>query len=781
MSLVWTKTRSALKQLEELVKCNSCGNLLKEPCSINSCDHSFCRACVTQSVNADSKCPECGSFAWVKNIEVNRQLANVVDFCQSLQSLIDKDVNNDSLREKVEDVNCDADQNVVETELSKKDHAATGQNGVVGIVAEDKIYPIAVNDPTALSKGGKNMNKSRKCSDMQDSTDANSVRTVLLASKRSREEGQENVDRKKDKEISVDDSHKKDCPSWPVSAKKPKKAIRTYGNTSHANIAKKPKLHSLLSKKVSSSDSDFEPTAVNGIESLIGRCESSVKATTVSNKEKEPVVCDDDVISEIDREVFHPKTASTNQGCIDGESNETRDVKSGNRRVTRLRRQVKDAAVGEISDHDLKKISKPKAGKRRNAKTSSEVASKTKKNNSKAASAVKRNKKGETPLHISAIKGKYDDAKDLLENGSDPNVKDFAGWTPLHEACNHGQFEIVQLLLDHGAFIDIPGCEHFTPLHDAIANDRLEVAEFLITKGASLNVRNRQGMLPIDYARSTAAKERIQLAASIAQENIGTRLREASFTATKFARGKPKKILHTGLNCKQKKSLEKCAKSLDAEIFDSFDEQVTHVVTSVDKNNICPRTMKNLLAILTGKWIVSTAWIDECLKQNEWLGEDDYEVSACSEQGIGAPKRARLNAAMQFPALFDGCSFYLSGEFQSTPCKSELLEMINLGGGRLLQREPKVETSHPLITPASPAVMKMMLTSSTDELTSTVVAYHAKPNTAQSHCTQYIIHDKQQSNSDRHKRVCSPILSTATTSWIMDCISSFEIVEVKEL
>lgn len=32
---------------------------------------------------------------------------------------------------------------------------------------------------------------------------------------------------------------------------------------------------------------------------------------------------------------------------------------------------------------------------------------------------------------------------------------------------------------------------------------------------------------------------------------------------------------------------------------------VTHIVTVVDEENVCNRTMKYLLGVLTGKWIVS--------------------------------------------------------------------------------------------------------------------------------------------------------------------------------
>ena len=130
---------------------------------------------------------------------------------------------------------------------------------------------------------------------------------------------------------------------------------------------------------------------------------------------------------------------------------------------------------------------------------------------------------------------------------------------------------------------------------------------------------------------------------------------------------------------------------------------------------------------------------------------------------------------MQFPRLFDGCSFFFSGDFKSHPTKPELLEIIKLGGGTILHREPKAETSHPLITESSPAVLKMMATKSVDAPT---VAYHAKPDTAQSHCTQYIIFDAE--TCPNHKRLSTPIMCTAPSTWLLDCISKFEIIEVRD-
>lgn len=38
-----------------------------------------------------------------------------------------------------------------------------------------------------------------------------------------------------------------------------------------------------------------------------------------------------------------------------------------------------------------------------------------------------RNERGETPLHIAAIRGDEEQVRILLEQGADPNARDFAG------------------------------------------------------------------------------------------------------------------------------------------------------------------------------------------------------------------------------------------------------------------------------------------------------------------------------------------------------------------
>lgn len=45
----------------------------------------------------------------------------------------------------------------------------------------------------------------------------------------------------------------------------------------------------------------------------------------------------------------------------------------------------------------------------------------------KPARSRDRNERGEAPLHVAAIKGDQDVCKKLLEQGTNPNVADFAG------------------------------------------------------------------------------------------------------------------------------------------------------------------------------------------------------------------------------------------------------------------------------------------------------------------------------------------------------------------
>uniref|UniRef100_A0A8C7G809 Ankyrin repeat domain-containing protein 11 n=1 Tax=Oncorhynchus kisutch TaxID=8019 RepID=A0A8C7G809_ONCKI len=114
----------------------------------------------------------------------------------------------------------------------------------------------------------------------------------------------------------------------------------------------------------------------------------------------------------------------------------------------------------------------------------------------------KRNERGETRLHRSAIRGEARRIKELISEGADVNVKDFAGWTALHEACNRGYYDVAKQLLAAGAEVNTKGLDDDTPLHDASNNGHFKVVKLLLRYGGDPRQSNRRGETALKVANS---------------------------------------------------------------------------------------------------------------------------------------------------------------------------------------------------------------------------------------------------------------------------------------
>lgn len=110
----------------------------------------------------------------------------------------------------------------------------------------------------------------------------------------------------------------------------------------------------------------------------------------------------------------------------------------------------------------------------------------------------KRNGKGETQLHVAAMKGNAELTRELLDKGAAPNIPDFAGWTPLHEAASAGHTKVVKLLLEYGADHSSIGPEGITPLHDAAENGFGDIVTMLIRAGAAVDAKDHENETPLD-------------------------------------------------------------------------------------------------------------------------------------------------------------------------------------------------------------------------------------------------------------------------------------------
>ncbi|KAM9120058.1 zinc finger protein RFP-like [Pangshura tecta] len=73
--------------LQNEVTCSICLEYFKDPVSLD-CDHSFCRACITQcweGFNTDVSCPQCREIFPQRNLRLNRQLRNIVEAARELR------------------------------------------------------------------------------------------------------------------------------------------------------------------------------------------------------------------------------------------------------------------------------------------------------------------------------------------------------------------------------------------------------------------------------------------------------------------------------------------------------------------------------------------------------------------------------------------------------------------------------------------------------------------------------------------------------------------------
>ncbi len=118
-----------------------------------------------------------------------------------------------------------------------------------------------------------------------------------------------------------------------------------------------------------------------------------------------------------------------------------------------------------------------------------------------------RNKAGESPLMMAALKGQYPQAKRLIERRAEVNKP---GWTPLHYAASNpgeGSAAMVRLLLDRFAYIDAESPNKTTPLMMAARYGSDSVVKLLLEEGADPMLRNEQGLTALDFARQADRPE----------------------------------------------------------------------------------------------------------------------------------------------------------------------------------------------------------------------------------------------------------------------------------
>lgn len=137
----------------------------------------------------------------------------------------------------------------------------------------------------------------------------------------------------------------------------------------------------------------------------------------------------------------------------------------------------------------------------------------------------RKNNKGETELHLAAIRGDFYRLEQLFKQYEDSDLSNAVdvtdnagktyyytdklehkfvaivlGWTPLHEACNRGHSQAVRVLIQHGANVNASAECGTTPLIDAARNGHLSIVRVLLRHGAIPTIADRRGQTAFDVA-----------------------------------------------------------------------------------------------------------------------------------------------------------------------------------------------------------------------------------------------------------------------------------------
>ncbi|XP_063069497.1 BRCA1-associated RING domain protein 1 [Engraulis encrasicolus] len=833
----WKKTKEALAHFRKLLLCSKCANIVHDPLCLGSCEHIFCRSCAGPC--AGGECSVCSAPAWVKDIQINRQLCNITTLFRNLDELLNppemsatppNDPCKLSLKIKTSPVV--QKQKKYRIWTSPKSHrirCRVDRPAQAGPLIPTEAFHTRPDRPNTSPDLPDVSSRPKASPDppdhsvynfpasSQDSGSSSPSRTKASASRRKKKSAQQRKKRQTDNyrvrratEAAAAQLREKQKrllqlqvlnQQWgvgadvdtDVDARAEEQQEDTEGRGDGIDKQGKRKRVSFQSPcggppSSEGSPNENAPPTENGATvsepaiSNMAPPAGLIITTTTTTKTLAPVP-NSPSPPPPPPPPHRPRTPKRGRAPDRADHHQStpkrprRESASGARRLSAVQKEdIITLSTPPPSPFTSSSIASSSSSQRAGAATGGELdASPLASTNSSSQRScsqrrqspvspafMKKNKKGETPLHLASIKGEVASVKRLLEQGADPNLKDNAGWTPLHEACNHGHLAVVEALILGGALLNTPGYQNDSPLHDAVKNGRTAIVKLLLQHGASQSVVNMFGLCAVDCAETMEMRALLLGASQGAHPACSPLSPPASLSKIGGCRGQKDAgvtLLGTKLTQPQRRQLARAARLLGARLVDSFSSAVSHVVVQEEqeeeggeeKGPVVPTTLSALRGILGGCWILRFSWVSACLQAGERAAEADHEA------GEG-PQRSRLNRSNLLPRLFDGCYFFLLGSFRR-PEKAELLQLIQDGGGQVLSRQPKPDS----------------------DVTQTLsaAAYHAPPGSDQALCTQYVLYEAL--GAYRPARVRLGKVWSVPSSWLLDCISAFQLLPVPEL
>ncbi|XP_050208239.1 BRCA1-associated RING domain protein 1 [Mercurialis annua] len=171
-------------------------------------------------------------------------------------------------------------------------------------------------------------------------------------------------------------------------------------------------------------------------------------------------------------------------------------------------------------------------------------------------------------------------------------------------------------------------------------------------------------------------------------------LQQPNFGADSSTQAEEWVFCGSALSSEEKVLLVEFGSMIDVPVTKFWKPNVTHVIAATDMKGACTRTLKVLMAILNGKWVLTIDWVKACMKSMRPVDEEPYEVSLDSHGCCNGPKTGRLSVLDNAPKLFSGMNFIFVGDFVSG-YKQDLQNLVVAAGGNILKNKEKVlEQSH---------------------------------------------------------------------------------------
>uniref|UniRef100_A0A8C1J9E3 Ankyrin repeat and sterile alpha motif domain containing 1B n=1 Tax=Cyprinus carpio TaxID=7962 RepID=A0A8C1J9E3_CYPCA len=257
-----------------------------------------------------------------------------------------------------------------------------------------------------------------------------------------------------------------------------------------------------------------------------------------------------------------------------------------------------------------------------------------------------RNSRGETPLDLAALYGRLQVVRLLLT--AHPNLMscNTRKHTPLHLAARNGHHTTVQVLLETDMDVNTQ-TEKGSALHEAALFGKMDVVQLLLDSGIDANIRDYQGRSALDILREHPSQKSQQIA-SLIQETLSFKFIVCPLSifllpfVDDAVTGELSKLLNEIKICRDKDcSFEELCQTISShsQSMESFssgrlsDEERNGTLTRINK--VCFEKkihLENLILLIPTLFFLL---VDEAVHQKECIEQDDRRNSHVPEQFAG--------------------------------------------------------------------------------------------------------------------------------------------------